>query len=478
MNKYLNKIALYSLFAAGIILFSCSKNTGIDLTDYTISGKITDANNNPVQDAKVSAIIVKNDTVSTTTNAKGEWSLTNLIGEVTITPQKSGLTFSPGYVTVSSSDDWKTFKFIAKEIPVTDFTIDSSVRYQKIYGFGASTAWYEGWIVAHPNKSEIYDALFKDLGITILRLQNWYDKDSSSVEYDADIVKKAGESLGYPVTVLMTSWEMPKNIQSADRDTSKNGVNITLKKVNGAYVYDQFADYWLSSLDAYKKAGVVPTYISVQNEPDYWPYGRFMPTETNQYAGYGKALNAVYNKLQANMSSPPEIVGPETAGIGYNTVENYAAAMNLNQVSAIAFHLYGPSPADPSTINSFQTIAGQYKDKPIFMTEFSNDKESALNTAVFIHNALVDGNVNMYLFWELFWADGGDGLVALQNPWDTAKWTTSKGYYKTEKYYSVQQYSKFIRPGFYRISMNENGGDVKSSAYVSPDNTGNSCCFD
>ena len=324
------------------------------------------------------------------------------------------------------------------------------MKYQKIYGFGASTAWYEGWLVAHPNKSEIYDVLFKDLGITILRLQNWYGKDSSAVEYDADIVKKAGESLGQPVTVLMTSWEMPKDIQSADRDTSKKGVNITLKKVNGSYVYDQFADYWFSSLDAYKKAGVVPTYISVQNEPDYWPYGRFMPTETNQYASYGKALNAVYNKLQTNMSSPPEIVGPETAGIGYNTVENYSAAMNLNQVSAIAFHLYGPSPADPSTINSFQTIAGQYKDKPIFMTEFSNDKESAINTAVFIHNALVDGNVNMYLFWELFWADGGDGLVALQNPWDTGKWTTNKGYYKTEKYYSVQQYSKFIRPGFYQ----------------------------
>jgi len=45
-------------------------------------------------------------------------------------------------------------------------------KHQIIEGFGASVAWYEGWLTNHPNKSEIYDFIFCDLGLDILRLRN------------------------------------------------------------------------------------------------------------------------------------------------------------------------------------------------------------------------------------------------------------------------------------------------------------------
>ena len=45
---------------------------------------------------------------------------------------------------------------------------------QTIQGFGASIAYYENWLTAHPNNEAIYEAIFGDLGIDILRLRNTY----------------------------------------------------------------------------------------------------------------------------------------------------------------------------------------------------------------------------------------------------------------------------------------------------------------
>jgi glucuronoarabinoxylan endo-1,4-beta-xylanase len=53
-------------------------------------------------------------------------------------------------------------------------TIDPGTTYQTLEGFGAAAAWYAGWIPAHPNKTELYDVLFNDLGLDIIRFRNTY----------------------------------------------------------------------------------------------------------------------------------------------------------------------------------------------------------------------------------------------------------------------------------------------------------------
>jgi hypothetical protein len=65
----------------------------------------------------------------------------------------------------------------------------------------------------------------------------------------------------------------------------------TLVKSGSAFAYTQFADWWARSLAAYAGMGVVPDYISIQNEPDYYNVGwetcLFDATEGTN-AGYGK----------------------------------------------------------------------------------------------------------------------------------------------------------------------------------------------
>ena len=53
--------------------------------------------------------------------------------------------------------------------------VDPGVKHQEIGGFGGALAFYENWVTGSQEKEKIYDLLFVDLGLDILRLRNVYD---------------------------------------------------------------------------------------------------------------------------------------------------------------------------------------------------------------------------------------------------------------------------------------------------------------
>jgi O-glycosyl hydrolase len=53
-------------------------------------------------------------------------------------------------------------------------TIDTTKTYQTIEGLGGATAFYDGWVTAHPYKLEIYTNAFAGLNLSMLRLGDWY----------------------------------------------------------------------------------------------------------------------------------------------------------------------------------------------------------------------------------------------------------------------------------------------------------------
>jgi len=339
-------------------------------------------------------------------------------------------------------------------------TVNINTTYQTMEGFGAAIAWYNSWLTDNPQKTEIYDLIFQDLGLDILRLRNTYGRDHNySMDEDQEIVQ-AAQARNPNIKVMISSWTPPSELKS--NDWLEEG---TLKKVGGSFVYDEFADYWYDSLNAYAQKGVVPEYISIQNEPDYtatWESCDFRPSETTEFPGYGTALDRVYRRLQY-LSNPPKIIGPETTGIGSNLMQNYAQQMDLSQVHGIAYHLYnGGDPGDPDSYNSsLRAIAAAYPNKPIFQTEF--DWPTPFNSARLIHNVLVEGRACAYLHWALIWAPGEKGLVAVENPWE------SSGYSISDYYYVIKHFSKYISAGYKRVAASGGANNIKLSAYLAPD---------
>jgi glucuronoarabinoxylan endo-1,4-beta-xylanase len=348
-------------------------------------------------------------------------------------------------------------------------SVDPGETHQIMEGFGASLYYYSNWLIAHPKKQDIYYDIYDGLGLDILRLGNTYGYGSANIADASEFVSMAASVLGHPVRVMLSSWSPPAALKSTG--STLNGG--TLVKKNGQYDYEGYAQYWADALTAYAAAGIRPDYVSVQNEPDWtasWETCEFSGTETADRAGYDRALDAVFKKLQGS-ASRPKMLAPEAKGIGDGRFADYAKYYDHAQVYGYAHHLYnGGDGGNPdSYIGNMQAVAAAYSDKPRFQTEYSSENADWLNTAWLMHNSLVYEEVSAYLYWGLIWGDLTSAeLVLLENPWTRSQWTTPMGYVLTQRYWAFRQYSKFIEPGWKRVTATAGGSQVKVSAFINP----------
>lgn len=347
-------------------------------------------------------------------------------------------------------------------------TLDPNMRYQTMEGFGSTLAFYENWIPAHPNKEELYQLVFQDLGLDWLRLRNIYGRENTSEQFAAEFVQKANAYTEDSVRVLMCSWSPPAELKS------NNNTNTgTLKKVNGEFVYGEFGEYWRNALQSYAALGVEPDWISIQNEPDYetvnWETTRFAPTETDQYAGYDQALDAVYQSIK-DLPNVPKMLGAETLGLGYNSFDNYSQPIqDKDHLWGYAYHLYSGGDAErPDSYNAvLNNIQENYGGRPNVMTEYENYEAGWLNTAWLVSNVLTEANTSAYFYRDMIWPD--KGLIDIDNPWNTESWENEKGYTINPHYYAFKHFSKHVKLGYQRVGGENTNNGLRTSAFLSPD---------
>ncbi len=348
-------------------------------------------------------------------------------------------------------------------------SVDLDTRYQTMEGFGAALAYYENWLTAHPNKAEVYEAIFGELSLDILRYRNAYDYDETMIDRAVEFYEAAEESLGHPIKILSTSWGPPAYLKSNNDKSNGGSLRYTIDGGTVVFDYEGFANWWAASLDEYNANGIYPDFISLQNEPDYlatWESCLFQPTERinsqDTIAGYDKALEAIYDMIQQR-NQKPKIIGPETIGIGYNSVQNYMNALNPDYLDGIAHHLYhGVDENDPWVSDDFTKVGELHPEIPHYQTEYSRGDWFSL--AGLMYKSFHDENAVAYMYWDLIW--DGAGLVDLEFPWSNADWTTEKGYIKTKEFYAFKQYSAFIHPGWVRLESTSDNDNVKSLAFT------------
>jgi glucuronoarabinoxylan endo-1,4-beta-xylanase len=371
-------------------------------------------------------------------------------------------------------------------------SIDATVSHQTLVGFGAATA-YQAYLLSG-RTDDIYDVLFVDSGLDILRVGNWYQNQSSSTTEDTpfsdsdtvQIVQKAAAARGgTPPKILMSAWTPPAYLKSngvtrPPRDSS--GATFpagTLIASGDSYAYAGYADWWVRALQAYAAEGVAPDYVSIQNEPDYYtPYwetclfGASEGASMNgiTVAGYAQALNAVSGAIQSsNLASRPVLLGPETTGFRDNVVQRYLASLDLQQLGGIAHHLYGSTEDNPnpdwfngglSAIGGAAAAAGM----PAFMTEYSPNTPTMFDTAWLLNNALTLENASAYIYWELVWnAMEPTGLVSIAGPSPSSTYTIN------DTYYALKHFARWTDPGWVRVDATSSVSAVRASAFLSPD---------
>lgn len=366
-----------------------------------------------------------------------------------------------------------------EEPTVYTVTVDPSVTYQEMIGFGGSLTWYSERITNSPDKNKICQLLFEDMGIDIVRFKNNYYPQGYPAVKTTDVMENSGLKTLFTVTgqlydiakqynpeilTLISSWTPPSALKS-----NNNLRQGTLKKEEGTYMYEAHADYWVDMLD---NMSFIPDYISIQNEPSWitpdWETCEWRPTETADFPGYVNAFDQVYQKISTR-PNPPKMIGPEAENLGVskfggNTFAAFSDPIkDKPHLAAYAYHTYNWSANTliAETTSLLNMVRDNYGNKPCIMTEYSNF--SWIKTAQFIINNLNEANASGYLYWLMAWdAANSQSMIGI---------TSAGGYIVTPFYYVMKHFAKNVDKGYDRIDATCSTSSVKLSAFANPSGT-------
>ena len=364
--------------------------------------------------------------------------------------------------------------------PTATVSIDESQQFQSLVGIGAGIAYVNDEVVQHPNKEDLFDAMFVETGLSVIRLRNGYDQQLADLISTEEIVSAARERLGQEPLIIMNSASPPGSLKRNGSSWCEgNPDTCTLASLpDGSFDYGGLANHWRDSLEAYAELGIEPDYISIQNNPNWVPPSGFaneacwfLPTEgsavvatadgdiTVDLPGYAEALNAVVEGLDS-LAAPPQIIAPETTHP--ELVAEYVAELDFANVDAIAHHLYG---VDAAALDRAQFIAlgelGQAHERPLFQSEMQAD---ALAMMVLMHASFaLEGAA-------LFVQNGFIGSANRIEPDDTVLINlTESDFVLGDPYHVMLHYSAHIGPGWVRVGADSDTDDVLVSAWLAPE---------
>ncbi|MGO8837671.1 MAG: carbohydrate binding domain-containing protein [Limisphaerales bacterium] len=348
-------------------------------------------------------------------------------------------------------------------------TVDWTNVFQHIDGFGASSAWDGSWTT---NQADMFfstnsgtgtsvdgttNFAFNGIGLSLLR--NHIAPTGTPLASDTPYtwettIMQWAQARG--AQVWSTPWTPAAGFKSTndvyDSDYATNalwgGSFWGGTATNLAYA-SQLANYVADMKNIY---GVYLYAISIQNEPnvDITTY------EACQWTGaqIHDFVTNLYNALVAKGVGSTKIMIAESAWWSFDlTSASMNDATSSNAVGILAAHAYGSS---ASPVNSY--------GKPLWETEvstfdsFDGSISNGLYWANQIHSFLTIAQVNAWHYWWLAPCTDNESL------------TDSNGV-PAKRMYVLGQYSRFVRPGFYRIGA-ANNGNTSVSAYKDPDSGG------
>jgi hypothetical protein len=359
-----------------------------------------------------------------------------------------------------------------------EVTVDLTVRFQTLVGFGASIAYAEDAITNHPEKEALFDLMFEDLGVDVVRMRNRFEGDNQAeLEALAEILAAAADRLGHAPTTLMTEGSPPAELKANGARVCDGNADCTLVQLpSGEFDYAGLANHWRASLEAHAALGISVDYLSVQNNPNWLPPEaepadacHFLPVEGTEmvlvdgtetevaYAGFAEALAAVTAAI-GDLPAVPQIVAPEVTGPA--ALEEYVSALEPGALDALGYHVYDVDPMaiDRDALVSVRTL-GEELELPVFQTEMQAD---GLSTALLMQSTLTDGGASTYLQNDFVgMAEGGDpnALISLD----------ADSFEAESTFHAMRHFTRFTDPGWVRVEAEVDAEEVLASAWLSED---------
>jgi glucuronoarabinoxylan endo-1,4-beta-xylanase len=348
--------------------------------------------------------------------------------------------------------------------------VDWTNVHQRIDGFGASSAWNGTWNTAEADllfstnlNISYLSGTYNGAGLSLLRNHITYAGTTSASDTPGTVetsIMQMAQARG--ARVWSTPWTPAAGFKSTN-DIYDSGVATAGGIDGGSYLgsgnnvtnvnyASQLANYVASMKNMY---GVNIYAISMQNEPDanvtsyeacQWTGAQFHDFVTNLYsalAAKGFGSTKIMLPESQNWTDPHNLAGPAMSD------PNVAA-----EVGIIANHNYVP---DNSVGDQTVPAAMPAYGKALWETEVAllSGSDSSIANGVYyaqrIYLYLTQAQANAYHYWWLV-ASGNQGLL-----------DTSAG--PAKRLFTFGQYSRFVRPNFYRIDATSSQPSALISAF-------------
>ncbi|MBN2576118.1 MAG: hypothetical protein JXP73_16275 [Deltaproteobacteria bacterium] len=382
-------------------------------------------------------------------------------------------------------------------------TVQLDKTHQTIQGFGINVALMPGSL-GSSTVGTLYGTSGADaLGLSIMRIGMNSNGSLSGSSSDISAAKSAGAK------IIGTTWSAPANCKS-------NG-----NTMDGGYLLESCYETWSTTIANFaQQQGLYA--MSIANESDFASCPG-VPVCTDSYDTMtftakqmvaflklaGPKLRAknikviapeasewlhVWSNLSATgslVASYPNSSDPHNCGCFSNTItaakEATCAPECLNgdgydyghwlwndQEAWNAFDILGVHEYDSQIAYAWPAdVNAGTRDREVWQTQMSgvmhwpeegpsNDIDNGVAVAGWIHSALTVGEASAWLYWwyQAYYFDDNEGLLL--------KGSTAK----TKRYYTLGNYSKFVRPGYKRVGVAGSiPTDVLLSAYKDTDGT-------
>jgi glucosylceramidase len=397
---------------------------------------------------------------------------------------------------------------------ILDTNVDFSLDLQRIDGFGAAFAFQKGNLIhgslglTPENQEKLVELLFSPqtgIGLSIVRLGigsglpgEVYDHMHSieptdpggpeaTPQYvwdhsDDNQVWISQQAYAYGVRrFLAAPWSAPTYMKTTIPSSDNNGGSLCglLGTIcEGSVRTDMgppdqrigddwrqaYANYLAQWIKFYQQEGIQITDLSLQNEPNFTASYASMRFTNAQAVEFIKVLKPT---LQAS-GLPVSLACCDATG--WSAQAGYTSAIEADPVAKQLVdihsgHQYGSPARTPLATNKAVWMTEWGLDGNTWNTAWDGGGSSASSDGIVLANDISDNltlaNINAYVYWVAASLGTTRGFVQIDNP--------GPNYHVSKRLWAMGTFSRYIRPGAYRVPATVAGPNLKISAFRNAD---------
>jgi O-glycosyl hydrolase len=344
--------------------------------------------------------------------------------------------------------------------------VDPAIQYQTVEGWGTSLAWWANVTGGFANKDDYADKIFGSSGLqlNVVRYNiGGGDPNDTYMQFRAKVP-------GFEPSNGTWNWNADANQRYILSAAKARGANVFEAFSNSPPVWmtnsgsvtgasgggnnlksgyeDDFANYLTEVVKHFHDSwGITFRTLNPMNEPisSWWKLGNNQEGDHFDLAGQNTIIKQVASTLTSKGMTYTTVSSPDE-----NSIDNSVTSFNSydstakSNISQINTHSYNGSNRS-GLLNTAKS-----NGKRLWQSEYGDGDATGITMSKKILSDMKDMQPSAWVYWQA--VENSTGWGFLNNVLDGSGNTS---YTYNQKYYVMGNYSKFIRPGYKMISIND-----------------------